>query len=212
MNTKSPTPSRDFFRNLMGRATALLLAACLGIMAPLSIAKAESIDALHGLSPMNAAELEEAYGGYILPNGMNINIGIETEILLDGKSVVHNYYSSGKITAPTSASSTVAAAKIEQLGTTTKVYPVASSASVSQPETQTTTLPTGNTTITSSADPLTGNVTTLVSNSANGAVISQIQSITIDITNYVAEKSQAYQALTALKSQAMNSLRNVLRR
>ncbi len=220
MNTKSlPHQPRDLFRNLTSRTAAIALAAFLGVMAPPSLGRAESIDALRGLSPMNAAELEESYGGFILPNGMNINIGIETDISIDGKQIVHNYYSSGNFhpvkSATEAATRTVTTAKIEQLGTTTSVYPVASSIpasqpEASQPETQTAALPSGNTTVTTVVNPLTGLPTTLISNSANQAVISQVQKITIDISNFAVAKLQAYRALATLKSQAVNGLLGML--
>lgn len=196
MNTETLPHFPPLSRNLKSRTAILSLAACLSMISPATCRAMEAIDALSGLAPMNAAELEESYGGFMLPNGTNINIGIETDISVNGNLVVRNYYSSGKFNhTPSTDNKPATFVNIEQQATTTKIYHPASSAATTSPE--------GNTTVTFSDTPLTGGVQTIVSNTANNAIISQVQKITIDISNYAAlVKQQAASALAILGSQA----------
>lgn len=218
MNTNSTFSLNHCFRSVSAGAAKAGLAACLCALAVPSTGHAESIEALRGLNPMNSAELEESYGGFILPGGMNINIGIETDIsvaLPDGKFVVRNYYSTGKIHAPkTTADVPTVSATVEKLANTNqyRVAPTGSSTSVAtieRPDAGTS--PSGNTSVSSVVNPLTGFPTTVIINSTNQAIISQVQRITIDITNLAVTKLQASGALATLKSQALNGLRNVFR-
>lgn len=213
MNIKSPPLATSFLRNLKARAAILGLATCLSVMSPTTCRAMEAIDALNGVAPMNAAELEESYGGFILPNGVNVNIGIETDISVNGNLVVRNYYSSGKIDHAQSADiKPTASLDIKQLGATTKVYNVVSAPSSASTEAQGATLPEGNTNIAVSNNPLTGSTQTMIINSADKAVISQVQKITIDISNYAAmAKQQAMSALAIFRSQARTGAISAIR-
>lgn len=217
MNINSSPSSTYLSRNVRTGAATASLAACLVALSFPSTGRAESIEALRGLNPMNSAELQDSYGGFILPGGVNINIGIETDIsvaLPDGKFVVRNYFSTGKMDNQRSASSVPAiTATVEKYGKTSqyRVSPSLPSVPTSVDTPQPETLPSGNTSLVNVVNPLTGFPTTVIINSANQAIISQVQKITIDITNLAVTKLQASGALATLKAQAMHGLRNMLR-
>jgi hypothetical protein len=71
-----------------------LTAAMLAIL----FAPAAQAEATDGLAPMSEAELASAYGGFILPDGMNINIGIEDQISVNGVPVSVSQLATGPLT------------------------------------------------------------------------------------------------------------------
>lgn len=209
MNTKHHPPLPSLSRNLKAHTAIVCLAASLSAILPVTSHAMEAIDALNGITPMNTDELEESYGGFRLPSGINVNIGIATDISVNGELVVHNYYSSGRYHHHAHAENIKASASVnvEHIGTTTKIYQASSA-----PENQTIPSPGGNTIVTVNNNPLTGNLDTIISNSANNAVISQVQKITVDISNYAAMlKQQAASALSILKAQAGITAINAIR-
>jgi hypothetical protein len=60
--------------------------------------------ALQGLTPLKDAELEHLCGGFTLPNGIDLNIGIDNQVSINGLSVADANFSlnGSTITASTS--------------------------------------------------------------------------------------------------------------
>jgi hypothetical protein len=56
---------------------------------------AEALAALNNVQPMNAGELAGSYGGFELGNGVQINVGIATDISINGALVSHSIISTG---------------------------------------------------------------------------------------------------------------------
>jgi hypothetical protein len=84
------------FHNRAARILLVLL--CLGA-GPLLWARpvdAEALATLDGIQPMNEAELAAATGGFTV-DGLNINIGVETETLINGQMVIQSNLSTGSL-------------------------------------------------------------------------------------------------------------------
>lgn len=199
--TKSQSSYR---RSLSFAALALTVSFACSVMAPGS-ATAMMAAGLKGLEPMGQDELASYHGGFILPNGMNINIGIETDIAINGNLVSKTWVG----TDPVGPQSAVGPAISTHHAGNNQITQVITLTNAGNPNTNS---PQGSLAL----SPLQGGAllpdhSVLISNSLNNALISQSRTITIDVANYSALNLQGIAGLAALRSMMLGSLQNRLR-
>ncbi|HUY68261.1 MAG TPA: hypothetical protein VMV79_03055 [Alphaproteobacteria bacterium] len=86
-------------------------------------AKAGATGPLQGLSPLGAADLAAYHGGFELPNGVNINVGIVTDVSVNGALLVQSQFSTGSIVTPANLPSI--SAQLQTVGGLTQVLQLA---------------------------------------------------------------------------------------
>lgn len=67
----------------------LLLSLALLLALPYA-ARADSLDALDDVLPMDATQLADNCGGFITPDGLNVSIGIDTQTTVNGNLLVNS--------------------------------------------------------------------------------------------------------------------------
>jgi hypothetical protein len=174
-----------------------------------------TIAALQNIEPMTPPELASSVGGFILPNGLNINIGVETAITVNGALIVQTVMSSlpGWMTHNNNNSNSVTSTPANQpINTASNDTP--NTPAITTPATPTTpSAPTIAAVLQSG-----GGVTqvmqlidgqgTIINNTASNAIINQTRTINVDVANFANINTVALKGLQTLTSQAVFGLRN----
>lgn len=185
MNTSAHSKHSGFGLNV-GKAGALAIL-CLGLVVFARPASA-MIQELDGIMPMSDRELASAYGGFILPNGLNINLGLEIISAIknsagDALFKIHQHFSTGPLNS---------------------LKPVLSATVV--PDNNGGTKIESNTDVGSIQD-LASSQNQIIANTLNNAHIEQVQKLTIEISNFTKIFPGSNSALSGLQSQLLNKFR-----
>lgn len=78
-------------------------------------------DALQGVAPLKDSELAQLCGGFTLPNGIDLNVGIDNRVSLNGLTVANAQFSLNGTTVSTSASGST---HIQGLNGSTDIAPL----------------------------------------------------------------------------------------
>jgi hypothetical protein len=168
-----------------GKAAAVMLL-CLGLLIAGRPAHAMAIQELDGISPMSDGELSVAYGGFILPNGLNINLGLEIISAIKnslGESLfkIQQHFSTG----PLNAINPILTATVTPDGSTK--------------------IESGNSGPFNPGSSITSNgMNQIISNALNNAHIEQVQKLTIEISNFTKLFPASSFALNGLQQQFLN--------
>jgi hypothetical protein len=132
---------------------------------------AEPIEGLSGLKPMSQAELASNVGGFMLPNGMNVNIGLMVQSAV--QSALGNLTVKTTFSTQDGPNAPIMTTVTTNNSSTTSNGPI----SVTLPGNG------GTTTIVQNAQ---GGLSTVITNSANNVDINQQKTISVDVGNYYA--------------------------
>ena len=137
--------------------------------------KAALADALQGVAPLKDSELGQLCGGFSLPNGLNVNVGIDNQISLNGIVIANSTFSFNGTTVTSSGAGTTQV----QSGT-------------------------GTTTVQMSP------TSAIITNTASNVGISQMRSVSVNISGLTKMGMQGLGNVSTLQLQALTAFKNGL--
>ncbi len=158
----------------MGLTMTKFLSLLIVIMTLAGISAAKA-DEAQGMVQLKEAELAKMCGGFSLGNGVDVNVGIDNSISVNGVLASNAQINLNGNTVSTSSTG----ATIVQ-GNGGQTYIVQSAL----------------------------NGTSLIANTANNATISQVRTISVDMTNLSHQALLSMNGFASLQAQALNGLRN----